>query len=77
MLWLKHLKEEESRREFEGLVLAANGPLSRLKTILAEKKKEMKGADYSDASWAYRQAHENGYNEALSDIAAILPLTKE
>lgn len=32
--------------------------------------------DYSDHSWAFRQAHQNGYNQALREVIALLDLTK-
>jgi hypothetical protein len=35
-------------------------------------KKKPSAADYESPSWAYKQAHQNGYNQALEDVIKLI-----
>lgn len=56
------------------LNLAAAQPvLEVLKNICQDKQSNKGETDYSCPSWAYKQAHKNGFNEALRFIENYLP----
>ena len=52
---------------------AARPALDVLKNKLARMQTGMGKADYDSPSWAYKQAHHNGFNEALRLIENFLP----
>lgn len=74
IVWLSHLKPEE-RDSFKQQILSKQDVWDRLKAIIADKDeaKEMVFKDYDNASWAYKQAHANGYREALAELYDLLP----
>ena len=65
--------EQENFREY---VLGANSLWDRLETILREKLPKSKEEDYDKASWAYYRANQDGYERALREVLAILPIDK-
>lgn len=72
MVWTKHLKnDEEAKKRFESTLRNSSTLVSRLVEILKEKDNtvaSVTNADYDNPSWAYSQAHRNGYRQALKDI---------
>ena len=73
--WTKHLKALEEKENFTKLVVNSTQVLGRLKKILEDRHEsslKTDVADYSNASWAYRQAHLNGKREALQDLLKLL-----
>lgn len=36
------------------------------------QRKKTKSVDFDSPSWAYKQAHEIGYNQALEDVLTLL-----
>lgn len=53
---------------------AAKPALDALKNIIeSNKKSNAKPVDYDSPSWAYKQAHENGFNQALRLIESLIP----
>ncbi len=82
MVWTSHLRGKEERERFKRQLLSNPDVFERLAEILEEYADAcvMEKPDYDSPSWAYKQAHYNGYIEAISDIFEILPnkpLTKE
>jgi hypothetical protein len=75
-MWTSHLKTEEDRKNFREYILGSNSLWDRLGAILKEKVPKPTVSDYSTASWAYFQADQNGYERALREILAILPIDK-
>jgi hypothetical protein len=75
-MWTSHLKKEEERDNFREYVLGANSLWDRLGIMLKEKLPKSKEADYENAAWAYYQADQNGYERALREVLAILPIDK-
>lgn len=75
--WLQHLKDPKEREEFKKLLLGNKKVLDKLKEIVYTMKMEGRHTDYASPSWAYLQAHQNGFNEALEAIATMLTIKEE
>lgn len=69
--WTKNLKDPEAKKNFEQLLRNSTTVATRLCDLLKEMKIENSVHDYDSASWAYKQADQNGYNRALRDILAL------
>ena len=75
-MWTSHLKTKKEQENFREYVLGANSLWDRLETILREKLPKIKEEDYDRASWAYYRADQDGYERALREVLAILPIDK-
>ena len=75
-MWTSHLKTKKEQESFREYVLGANSLWDRLETILREKLPKSKEEDYDKASWAYYRANQDGYERALREVLAILPIDK-
>ena len=75
-VWTKHLQSDEDKEKFRSYILNSNSLWDRLADILKDKLPETKEADYDKAAWAYYQAHQNGYEQAIKEILSILPVDK-
>lgn len=75
LVWTSHLKDTEEKRKFKEAILSRQDIWDRMKHIIEDKSeaKEMSYTDYDNSAWAYKQAHANGYMEALKEIYNILP----
>lgn len=77
--WTKHLKTEEEKQRFTNSVLGSKTVLTRLKDILKEieddqEKIERDTRIYESPSWAYKQAHLNGFRDCLGKINKIITI---
>ena len=77
MVWTKHLKDQKKKQDFELALRNDTLVLGRLQEILEERFKdleyqEMKMEDYHNPSWAYKQAHQNGYKAGLNFVKDLL-----
>jgi len=72
--WLQHLKTQEEREEFKKLLHNSRNVLDKLAEIVYNNTIEVKKPDYDCPSWAHKQAHINGYNEAIKHFSEILDL---
>ncbi len=54
--------------------LLADPAMDAVRLAIKAELKSMKPADYDNPSWAFKQAHDNGNNDA---IEAVLLLLKE
>lgn len=72
--WVRR-SDGRTPQEVEAMLASAGPAFHVLKNILAslEHGKRPKLSDYDDPNWASRQAHQNGYNEALRVIKDLLP----
>jgi len=80
VVWTKHLRTEEARKNFENMLRGNVVVNERLIQILHEKRgsNQAKLADYESPSWAYLQADKNGYDRAIKDILELFNFqTKE
>jgi hypothetical protein len=76
-IWLRGIKEPEIRTKFEEAVRfnIESSVTKRLKQILLETKEQVlrqERKQYDTPSWAFEQAHRNGYLEALQLIEDLL-----
>lgn len=77
--WTKHLKTDEEKERFKNSVLGSRTVLSRLKELVKEIEDEQDKIErdvriYDTPSWAYRQAHLNGFKDCLSKINKIITI---
>lgn len=70
-VWTSHLKGKE-KENFEGYIRNSVTIFERLNQILEDKTQKNKEEDYQKASWAYYQAHQNGYNQAIEEIQKLI-----
>lgn len=78
-LWLGGLKGEE-RENFKLSVQNSKIVLDKLREIVYNMYKEttsVSSRDYDCPSWPYKQAHDNGRLEILSEILELLDINKE
>lgn len=74
--WFSDLPSNE-QAQFKEIVLGSKKVLDKLSKIVynmcisGEKVKE---DHYDSPSWSHKQAHKNGYNEALRDVLDILKI---
>ncbi len=77
--WTKHLTDEEDKEKFRNKVLGSKIVLERIKDLMADDLKAIEADEisvdaYDNANWAYRQAHRNGYKNALRKLNILLDL---
>lgn len=80
--WTQHLKDPEDKIRFENSVVAAKPVLDRLKNILdtlesGVAQDEFKKENYEKPSWAFRQAHDNGYRHCKKTVFTVIDLDKQ
>lgn len=70
--WLKGLSPSEADK-FKNYVLSSKIVLDKLIEMCynIHKSVEKESYDYSDPSWAYKQAHINGQKEMLMKIVSL------
>ena len=75
LVWLSHIHDLQERESFKRSLLANADIWDKLKSIIEDKLegKEMNYRDYDNPSWAFKQAHANGYKEALIELYDLLP----
>lgn len=74
--WLSGLKGQE-REDFKQFVLNSKIVLDKLNKIVYNMYKGQElvtSADYDSPSWSHKQAHTNGYREALTKVLDLLDL---
>lgn len=78
LVWISHLKDKDEKERFKKSVLSQQDVWERLEEILADRLENLGPdiRDYENPSWAYRQAHINGYKEAIFELLELLPLTE-
>lgn len=77
-VWTQHLRGED-KKKFEDLIRnsMSKAVVDRFLQILEQdiETLEMTKLDYDTPSWAYYQAHCNGYKEAVRNIQSLFDLT--
>lgn len=77
--WFSHLSDKQQVEEFKARIRAAAPVLERLNEIMSAKSEShtsVSTSDYDSPSWAYKQAHSNGYCEALRELTKYLDTTE-
>lgn len=74
-VWLDGLRTSEERENFKAQILSSKNVLDKLNKIvynMYNQKRDVEFSDYDSPSWLAKQAHANGYCEALRSILEIL-----
>lgn len=80
LVWTKNIKDPEAKVRFENSLVGSRQVLDRLKEILSEiettdlDRSEMEPKSYESPSWAFRQAHKNGFRQAIHLIDKIITI---
>lgn len=80
--WIRHLKDQSKKEEFEAVVRASSTALSRLYDLVTEKEADIYNhetsvaVDFNDPSWAFKQAFRNGQKSSLKEIRQLLEFIK-
>lgn len=78
--WFKHCKTEEDKQQFTESLKRVGWVLEHLKTIINTdgiEAAEISPKSYDNPNWAFRQAHANGYKQAIKDFHKVLTLDQE
>lgn len=81
LAWTKHLPESE-REQYKQSLKRVSWVFEDLRRLLKENEasielSEISPKSYENANWAYRQAHANGYKQALRDFNKLITLDPE
>lgn len=77
--WTKHLKTEEDKAKYKTSLSRAKWLLDDIKRLSNDNLKSLEDSEispksYDNPNWAYRQAHANGYKQALRDFNKLLTI---
>lgn len=77
--WTKHCKSPEEKQLYLESLSRGKWLLDDIKKLLASNLSSLEADEispkvYKDNSWAFRQAHSNGYKQALRDFNKLLTL---
>jgi hypothetical protein len=78
--WTKHCKTEEEKNQFKESLKRVQWVLDHIKTLVNTdgiEASEISPKSYDNPNWAYRQAHANGYKQAVKDFHKLLTLDQE
>jgi hypothetical protein len=78
--WTKHCKTEEEKEQFKQSLYRVKWVLDHAKSLVntdALEASEISPKSYDNPNWAYRQAHSNGYKQAIRDFHKLLTLDQE
>jgi len=80
--WTKHIKDEPDKERFRNSVLGSKIVLKRLEELLNEMKEDVDNAElnvkiYDSPNWDHKQAHLNGFKEALKKVSKIINLDQK
>lgn len=80
--WTKHIKDEAEKKQYEQSLHKAKWVLDDVKRLINSSEEALEASEispksYDNANWAYRQAHCNGYRQALRDFTQLLTLDQQ
>jgi hypothetical protein len=80
--WTQHCKTEEEKKQFQESIKRVKWVLEHIKELIntsmeAVEASEISPKSYDNANWPYRQAHSNGYKQALRDFTKLLTLDQK
>lgn len=81
-IWTQNLKTDEEKVNFQSTLRGSKPVLTRLAEIIEHKRSDLSRSErslktYLNPSWAYEQAHKNGYDSALKNIQELLFLDQQ
>lgn len=74
IVWYKGTKTKAEREEITKTLKSYKPAFDALKEHLSEKPTH---PGYDSPSWAYKQAHQNGYNEAIRDVLKLIDIKEK
>lgn len=82
VVWTKHLKTEQERKDFNDVLGNSSLVLNRLRDILMEEievldRQEGTIDDFKDPAWTHKQAFRNGDRARLRKILDLLNLKRK
>lgn len=80
--WVRHLKDPESKENFERSVRGSTVALARLLSLLEEQEQtihnqEASASDFEDPNWSHKQAFRNGQKNQLKELKKLLSFLKD
>lgn len=77
--WTKRCKTEEEKQQYKESLTRVKWVLEDLKALVETnvssiELQETSPKSYDSPNWAYRQAHANGYKEAMRDFTKLITL---
>lgn len=75
--WTKHCKTPEEASDFKQSLKRVRWVLDHTKTLINSdgiEAAETSPKSYDNPNWAYRQAHANGYKQAIKDFHKLLTI---
>ena len=78
--WLSHIKDQAAKDEFKETLQNSKLVLDKLSEIVyttIKNRTSVTRSDYDCASWSYKQAHLNGYEECARDLLSLLDLREK
>ena len=81
-LWTQHIEDPKEKVEFEKSIIGSKRVLNRIKDITNDLEKDLNWGEvspknYDSPSWAYKQAHSNGYRQCLNVIKKLVDLDQQ
>lgn len=80
--WTRHIQDPEEKIRFESSVIHAKHILKHLSFLLDQMDQDLGRAEtnpktYDIPNWDYRQAHNNGYRQALNIVRKLINLDQK
>jgi len=75
--WTKHCKTEEEKQQYTESLKRVKWVLDHAKSLVNTdgiEAAEISPKSYDSPNWSYRQAHSNGYKQAVRDFHKLLTL---
>ncbi len=79
--WTQHLPSDE-KEQYKQSLLRAKWVLDDLRRLVEKNLASVEGSEispksYENPNWGYRQAHANGYKQALRDFSKLITLDQD
>ena len=80
--WVKHCKSVEEKEQYSASLARAKWVLDDLSKLVnsnlnGREVAEISPKTYDSPNWAFQQAHNNGYKQALKDVLNLINLDQE
>jgi hypothetical protein len=80
--WTKHIKTDDDKTKYLESLKRVSWVLEDLKKLInsseaALEASEVSPKSYDNPNWPYRQAHANGYKQALKDFSKLITIDQK
>jgi hypothetical protein len=80
--WTKHITDPSEKERFQNTILGSKSVLQRLQVLMNEMKEDVDTQElsikiYDNPNWDHKQAHLNGFKEAIKKINRIINLDQK